>query len=397
MKRLTVNLGLSFLSIAFVLAALEGTARVARHGRGRGHADSPLAEYVEADPLLGWRKKPGARALYRQREYTVPVSINSHGLRDPERSYERPPGVFRILALGDSVVEGYTVALGQTVTQVLEAELDRPGCAVEVLNGGTAGYSTDQEYLFYRDEGWRYGAEVVALFFYYNDVVFNARDSYYGRPKPRLIFEAGVLQVVNPPAPTIRPAQPSPPPAAGGSALVEWIRERLRRGAPRAYNVAAAFGAWPRMKVTEPGEELRVYKRGPTPKIDGAWRDTFFILQALARTAQAHGARLVVVHVPNRMEVSDRDRDLMRVAYGMDDEGWDPGQVGARLRDAGRTLGVPVLDLTPALRGAQGWFQGPYYTFDPHWNALGHRVAARGLRTFLREKGWLPACAGERR
>ena len=100
-----------------------------------------------------------------RREYTVEVAINSHGLRDPERGYETPAGTARILALGDSFVEGYSVSLPETATQVLESALGRAGCPAEVINGGTAGYSTDQELLFYETEGHRYKPRVVVLFF----------------------------------------------------------------------------------------------------------------------------------------------------------------------------------------------------------------------------------------
>src|SRR6185295_5457463 len=111
-------------SIGVTLLLLEGVARVlrARHGGGKEALEARL--YNEYDPLLGWRKKPGARVTYRRREYTVEVAVNSHGLRDPERGYEAPPGTLRVLALGDSFLEGYTVPLEQTVTQVLERELN---------------------------------------------------------------------------------------------------------------------------------------------------------------------------------------------------------------------------------------------------------------------------------
>ena len=49
------------------------------------------------------------------------------------------------------------------------------------MNGGTAGYSTDQEMLFYETEGHRYQPRVVVLFFYYNDVVYNDRQEFFGR------------------------------------------------------------------------------------------------------------------------------------------------------------------------------------------------------------------------
>src|SRR5262249_39056059 len=147
------------------------------------------------DPILGWAKRPGARTVYRRREYTVELAVNSKGLRDVDRGYDAPPGTLRLLALGDSFVEGYTVPLAQTVTQVLERRLDGEGCRAEVINGGTSGYSTDQELLFYRGEGVRYSPRIVLLFFHYNDVLYNDRQEYYGTPKPIFEMGGGVLRV----------------------------------------------------------------------------------------------------------------------------------------------------------------------------------------------------------
>jgi hypothetical protein len=392
------RVGLALASTLLVLGVLEVAARIARRGEGGGREENTIALYTEPDPRLGWRKRPGARATYHRREYTVDVQVNGQGLRDRERRYDAAPGVFRILALGDSFVEGYSVALEDTVSQVLERDLARPTCPVEVLNAGTSGWSTDQEYLFYKDEGARYGAQVVVLFFYYNDVLFNDRDNYFGRPKPRLVMRVTGLEVANQPVPEPRPvdrlARADPDRAGSGSALVAWIRTRLKYGAPRAYDALAGLGLWPPLGGGEPGEEMRVYKTGPTPRIDGAWAATARILEALARETAARHARLLVAYVPNRMEARDRDWELTRRAYAMDERGWDRGLPLRRLRAIGEAGGFPVLDLTPALRRADdSLLDRAYFTYDPHWTALGHRVAAAEVARSLRDRDFLPACA----
>jgi hypothetical protein len=222
---------LAVASILFTLLVLEGVIRFLRLGEGRGKEEAEIGRYHEYDPILGWSKTPGARVVYRRREYTVEVAINSHGLRDPERGYRTPPSATRILALGDSFIEGYTVPLPQTATQVLESSLGAAGCAAQVINGGTAGYSNDQELLFYETEGQRYAPRVVVLFFYYNDIVYNDRQDYFGAPKPEFQMGEGRLCIHR--VPVRRPTSPiaAEPamqvPAASGSALVEWVRERL--------------------------------------------------------------------------------------------------------------------------------------------------------------------------
>jgi hypothetical protein len=268
---------------------------------------------------------------------------------------------------------------------------------VEVLNGGTAGYSTDQEYLFYQQEGARYAPAVVLLFFYYNDVVLNTTDSYYGRLKPRLEMRGDWVVSLNLPLPepAPRPAEEAPARRAPrGSALLGWVKERLQRGAPRAYNRLARVGLWDPIVPEEPGEEMRVYKTGPTPKIDGAWQLTCGIIGALRYEVETRGARLLLVHVPNKMEVSDRDRELTRLAYGMDGAGWDPSLVLQRLQQCGQREGLAVLDLVPALRRASETAGDPYFTFDPHWNDIGHQATAQAVAADLRARGWMPACTG---
>jgi hypothetical protein len=389
------KLGLLLLSTALVLLGLELALRVTRARRGLGKEEATLDRYSEHDPVLGWHKRPGARATYSRREYQVEVGINSLGLRDPERGYAAAPGTFRILALGDSFVEGYTVPLESTVTQVLERQLSTPGCAVQVINGGTSAYSTDQEYLFYREEGTRYGPSVVALFFYYNDVYFNTVGSYFGNPKPRLSFK-GPRPELRRPVPESDPEQARGPdldPPETGSALFGFVRDRLMRGAPRGYDALARLGLWEPIRRVAPRTELKVYKRKAPPEIEASWDVTGRILGALRDESASHAARLVLVYVPSRMEVNDRDWELTRIRYGLDEK-WQPGLVLERLRQIATAAGLPLVDLTPALRREErGLLGGPYYRYDGHWNALGHRVAAGTLAAFLRAEGALPACA----
>ena len=94
------------------LAVLEGVARYERYNRKGGKEQRERLSYTVADPILGWRKVPGASVTYSRREFTQHVRINSHGLRDREREYTAAPGTFRVLALGDSFVKAYQVSFG---------------------------------------------------------------------------------------------------------------------------------------------------------------------------------------------------------------------------------------------------------------------------------------------
>jgi hypothetical protein len=381
-------------SVALVLGGLEAAARVARSGQGGGKEANEPKQYNEYDPLLGWRKKPGARVTYRRREYTVEVAVNSLGLRDPERGYQAPAGTQRVLALGDSFLEGYTVPLADTVTQVLERQLRAPGCAVDVINGGTQAYSTDQELLFYRSEGVKYAPRVVLLFIYYNDVLYNDRQEYFQGPKPIFEMGGGALRLHRFPVRRPRPEEtPAEPPAeersAGGSAALEWLRDRLWYGAPRAYNALARVGLWPPMPRVPIRLELRVYERRPVADIEDAWAKTALILKALNEEVRGRGASLLLVGIPARFEVDDRSWRLTQTLYGIDERTWDRGRMMARLGQIAGQEHVPFLDLTAALRAAP---EPAYFTYDGHWTRAGHAAAAGAVRDALRTQHWLPGC-----
>jgi hypothetical protein len=385
---LRANLALAAASLLLALGTLEIAARalLARP------AEPIASQYTEFDPLLGWRHKRGARARFPQGDYF----INGVGLRDRERSYQAPPGTFRLLALGDSFAEGFSVALEDSVAQVLERSLARADCPVEVIAAGTVGYSTDQEYLYYREEGQRFAAQVVVLFFYYNDIVYNARESVGPAPKPLLTFKGGVPKLKTSPlaAPPSAQQQARGLAAPGGSVAWAWARERLLSGAPRAYDALAALGLFARREPLRAGAELLVYSRKPPREVEDAWAQTVNVLRALRDETGERGARLIVVYVPSKMEVLERDWELTRARYGVDDANWDRRRVARGLLEAGRALGLAVLDLTEALRRQErGPARSTYHAQGGHWNRLGHATAALELESALRREALLPDCA----
>ena len=370
-------------SLSLTLAAFEGAARWAMR---RDAGPLFVAASVEPDPVRGWRHRPGARGSYGHGSW----AINRRGLRDVERELAPAAGTQRALVLGDSFAEGFSVPFEACVSQALERALRGDGCAAEVVNGGTVGYSTDQEYLFYRDEGARYGARVVVLLLYYNDVLYNARGAVPGGvAKPLFTFTGGVPRVKNHPL-------PAPPRPAGdrprywrGSAALTWFRQRLSAGAPRAYDVLARLRFWSPLD-REPPLELRVFERDPPEPVVQAWLQTEHLLRLLDAEVRSNGARLLVAYVPSKMEVDRREWDRVRARYAIDEKEWDRGRVARILQDTGRGSGFPVLDLTDALWQEAEAIRGPvYHPGGGHWNEAGHRAAAQAIRRHLLDAGWL--------
>jgi hypothetical protein len=134
---------------------------------------------TEYDPLLGWRKIPGFRGSHVQEEYTIVEQFNSKGLRGPEYPYKKPTGEYRIMLLGDSFCEGYTVEFEDLFSEIMEQKLNAAlETRVEVINAGTGGYSTDQELLFFQTEGKKYEPDLVIVLYYANDAPMNVQPYY---------------------------------------------------------------------------------------------------------------------------------------------------------------------------------------------------------------------------
>jgi lysophospholipase L1-like esterase len=103
----------------------------------------------------------------------VPVSINSEGLRDREFSLEKPPGVYRVMMLGDSTTFGWGVKQEDTAAKILERKLNADLPAgynrAEVMNTGVGNYDTVQEVTYYETIGWKFHPDLVVLVFFIND------------------------------------------------------------------------------------------------------------------------------------------------------------------------------------------------------------------------------------
>ena len=128
-------------------------------------------------PVFGWTLKPNTKYLNKMPEATVPVEYNSGGWRDTEHNVQNLDNKFRILVLGDSYMEAYSVAAYDAFFKQLEILAQEKGIVVEVINLGVGGYGTLQEYLVFSEIGEKYNPDIVLLGFYlWNDVRNNSYD-----------------------------------------------------------------------------------------------------------------------------------------------------------------------------------------------------------------------------
>jgi hypothetical protein len=96
--------------------------------------------------------------------------ISSQGLRDREFAIPKPPGVTRVLVLGDSIAFGVGVKPEETFAKRLEA-LVQPKRPIEVINSGVSGYTPYNERAWYKARGRLFAPDVVFIAFCMNDIV----------------------------------------------------------------------------------------------------------------------------------------------------------------------------------------------------------------------------------
>src|SRR5215472_4056700 len=105
-------------------------------------------------------------------EFSVRVTTNALGFREPRLPAPKPPGTVRIVVLGDSFTQGYGVDESDAYPRRLEALLgawDRSR-SYEVINLGVPG-SSPPDYLYnLREVGLAYHPDVVVVGVMANDV-----------------------------------------------------------------------------------------------------------------------------------------------------------------------------------------------------------------------------------
>jgi len=345
--------------------------------------------YLQRDQRLGHVHVPNYTGWLKTPEYTTYIRINPLGQRDPRTSYDKPPGTFRILFLGDSFLEAVQVQEREGIAAQLEAALNEGAPRhIEVINAGVAAYGTAQELLLLEDDVYRYQPDVVVLLFYvWNDVKNNSYrleipDRKIQRAlKPYFdIDKQGNLNLISGPPPA-----PVPPAIA------------TLRGCCWLYNVieSSIYGSlgrrYPRQELEVLGgprnPERGMYERNLDEEWVQAWRLTEALLARMRDRSQTLGAPFVIAGAPGPEFDLAAWRDTVggnRLASNQ----LDADAPMTRLQDVAGRLGVPYISLLPPLRQATEAGSGPLsYAIDGHWRPIGHAIAARALAEGLVANG----------
>ncbi len=337
-------------------------------------------------PTFGWYHIPGSAAWLKTPEFTAYSKINSLGLRDVERGYAKERGVYRILVLGDSFPEAIQVPLEQSFPRVLEQRLavQAGGRRVEVINGGVIAYSTDQQLLFFEQEGLNYQPDLVVLLFLDSDVAGNSRrlnrDSTLAARKPYFALDGpSDLKLIGlAPRPAVLNAAETAVRTVLGRSVFTVV---FKTGVidPLVSGLGSLFGTPSR----ELPRDLYVYSRTATPEWYEAWLITELLIERLRVSAQARGADFLLVMAAEPHQVYEESWQKLTAPFALPPPEWDLEFSNRRVREIADRRGWRLLDLSPAFRQAATAPPPLHFARDGHWTAEGHRLAATEIARYV--------------
>ena len=340
------------------------------------------APVIRTHATYGWSLQPGTRlhGVDTDRGLDYHIAVNRLGHRDPERQLAKPRGVRRVLFLGDSMLFGAGVELGERCTDLLAARL---GAGVEVLNSAVSGWGTDQEFLYLCHEGFALHPDVVVIALCMsNDVINNMLDhAFLDVPsKPRFTCDDdGALR--------LEPFQVRPPPRP--ETLKRVLKHsRLLNYVGRHARLLRTRLQPPRPRATPPRyypEDLEsdrshwsVYKLPYSERFERAFRVTEALVAAAHDSCRAHHAALLIFAFPEKVEVDPEARRAELAHHRFEPAWFDLEAPYARLGSFCERRALPfVYPLEDFRRASQ---EAPlYFAHDPHPNAAGQAQAARSL------------------
>jgi hypothetical protein len=373
--------------------------------------------YRIPDPILGWVLKPNLDYVEKISGEKVPVEYNSRGFRDVEHNIENYRGRFRMVVLGDSFMEAYSVQLNDAFHRRLDKLIRDKGIDSEVINLGVGGYGTLQEYLLFHQIGKRYRPEIILLGFYLgNDIRNNS-------------FALESISNKNPKKPANRLLKVSSRPFLDPSDATGWTiirsdyEEARRRYLETKQSEDSFFARWTeksalvQSSVAAAGRiaDMLHSNKHDTEEINGdlknkylamyganyckeppeyseAWAITERILARLRNDASDIGSKLVVFTVPARHEVDPIE--IRRIVKNSPDPGvicLEGVPAYRRLSEITKRLNIEYVDLLPAFRDIMRTKGIVLYGSDNHWNRRGHALAAKLVLKGLIERNMLPS------
>jgi hypothetical protein len=349
-----------------------------------------MTEVYEFSRARHHRLVPNARYRHVEVEFDYIWSNNSLGMRDQERTIPKDSGTFRILFMGDSLVQGYGVSQEQTMVALLEASLNEPKREkrVEVLNAGIFGYGPFLEYLYLQEiMPWVEPDIVVVGFFLGNDVgddyfyTQQASLNNYGKPSFANLNWPWTYKDEFLKNGTENAKSDSKKYAQAWMLKSHLIRLFLKvQERKKTYEQYRDYRRREAQFIRERKDDIRVnlgainYAATDQRRRLEYWEISKSYLKHMHGLCRGRGVPMVLAIIP-----------VLETDIGQFNEFDEPNQI---MKELGKELSIPVVFLINEFRKWSA--EELLFELDGHWNALGNRVAARVMDWELRRLDLLP-------
>jgi hypothetical protein len=306
------------------------------------------------------------------REFDRQEEENSLGAHDLEPG-PKDPNVRRLLLLGDSYVEAYSVPIPETVGKRLEHHLNASSrVRYEVVSIGESGWGQIAEARALARYGERLQPDIVLLLFLpLNDVEDNSPSLrrqagiQFGRAQGGFRYRPGWVK---------QPAEVMPLLVFRGSELNRFVSYRL------------GFATRDQSSESIPVDYF-VYAAEISGEWREAWKLTGFWIRKIRESADSLGASFLLASASTPQGVwgaAEGLEQLMQAYPGMRGMDWDLDQPDRMLAQLAAKQRIPFVALEPLLRAEQRMRKERlHWRYDGHWTAVGNDLAARHLAAFV--------------
>lgn len=364
-KNLIVNIGILILSILVFFFIMEVILR-AIEPKPKYKLENVFKFYEYSD-YLGWKNKALANGTFYTYDSKSYVSINSKGLRDYEHPYNKNRDVKRIEFIGDSFTWGYGVDEVKRFTDIFANELNKsyPN-KFEIINMGTSGYETDQEFLLLGNEGIKYNPDIVVIA-YHNDASFLGAKEAYGYPRPYFKIENNELKLMNFPVPRRNVSWEQ------GFYLKDnnWLWSKALKVNYALANLKSyVFLRDSILKIRFVREKILGHQTEVS--IEEKFKMLDLIMHEAQQLAREKNFRLVIVLIPDRRQVYERHVTTEEIDHTV---------------EFGRKNNITVINLLPDLKSIGSKDKELYFVMDGHFSEAGNDVAGKLLmQKFIENK-----------
>ena len=267
--------------------------------------------------------------------------LNSLGFDEREVSLEKPPGVYRIAILGDSLSVSAPRAqrFGSVIADRLNAHGPRP-VTYEAVSFGRTGADTNHETETLQRAVWRTHPDFVLLEFYVNDL---ENGDHSGRPEGSSLIP-------------------------GDSGPARWLRRATDRTLFRRMLQMQFDILQERLGLVETYPAYMHRRFGDPAGVH--WQAAAYELRDFIGECRAHDTPLAIALFPH-------------LSAGLPAGSYEFAELHDQVLELCRAESIPCVDLRSTFAAYRNYTSLWVNRFDPHPNALAHRLAAERLLEVL--------------